>query len=41
MKYIFYINQEKAIEWDLSFSECCLIDLFINLPKWSDVEIID
>lgn len=41
MKYNFYINQVKALEWWLSFSECCLIDLFSHLPKWADVEIID
>lgn len=41
MKYNFYINQIKALEWWLSFSECCLIDLFSHLPKWANVEIIN
>lgn len=36
MKLTFFINQEKAIEWNLSYSECIVVDLFSHLPKWAD-----
>lgn len=36
MKLSLYINQEKALEWGLSGSECFLVDLFSHLPKWAD-----
>ena len=36
MKKTIYINQEKAIEWGLSFPEASIIDLFCKLPLWAD-----
>lgn len=41
MKYNINLNQLKMVEWGLSFSEWCLVDLFSHLPTWADEEIID
>ena len=38
MKYNIYINQKKAIEWELSFAESILVDLFTHMPSWAESE---
>lgn len=41
MKFSLNINQQKMLEFWLSFSEACLVDLFSYLPTWADEEIIN
>ena len=36
MKWNIYINQKKAIEWELSFAESILVDLFTAMPLWAE-----
>lgn len=41
MKYTISIDQQKALEWGLTFAEAGLFAIIYSLPSWADYIIID